>query len=171
MATVSRILVAGLFLLGTFVATSPAAELTGADIARNMGPPFYSGAILPTPREVEYGPGKTVLVDGPARINQCELSFPQDAALRELLERLWGRRLDAYRTHFEDTGWTAARRTNPVEFRLASEGTDDLAALDETLAERISSLPSQGYVLQIDKGRTIGIGKDRAGIVNALVLR
>lgn len=168
MPTVSRILLAGLLLLATFVATSSAAEMTDAHIAKNMGPPFYSGAILPTPREVEYGTGNTVLVDGPARINHCEFLFPQDAAIRELFERLCRQRLDRYREQFEGNGWTAARRMNPVEFRLASEGTGDLTALDEKLAERIPDLPSQGYVLQIDEGRAIGIGKDRAGVVNAL---
>ncbi|MEA3365330.1 MAG: glycoside hydrolase family 20 zincin-like fold domain-containing protein [Candidatus Hydrogenedentes bacterium] len=167
MPIVSRILLACLLFPGAFVATSRAAETTDAEIARNMGPPFYSRAILPTPREVEYGSDNTVLVDGLARIDHCDVSFPEDAAVRELVERLWKQRLDRYREQFEGTGWAAAEILKPIAFRMASQEAEDLPGLDPALARRIPVLPPQGYVLQIDKGGAIGIGKDRAGVVNA----
>ncbi|MFO7974557.1 MAG: glycoside hydrolase family 20 zincin-like fold domain-containing protein [Candidatus Hydrogenedentota bacterium] len=163
-----RIFFSYLFAFVFLAPASPAAGVTDAEIARNMGPPFYSGAILPTPKKVEYGPAKTVLLNGPGRLEHAGLSFPEDTPLRELLERLWHRRIDAYRTQFKGDGWTHAPSLKSITFRLASRGTDDLPGLDAALAKRLPELPPQGYVLEIDEAGAIGIGKDRAGVVNAL---
>lgn len=150
------------------VCNATATQTTDAAIARAMGPPFYSGAILPTPKEAAHLEGQTVLFDGPAHSKHAAVSFPEDPALRELLGRLWEQRMNAYRAQFEDSPWMASSQSVPVTFRLASEAADALERIDETLAVRLAELPPQGYVLDINGEGAVGIGKDRAGVVNAL---
>lgn len=164
----SRLLIPVTAVLAIVAYASSGDAMPDSHILRTMGPPFHSGAILPEPKEAIFDRSTLSLLDGSRRIEHCTVSFPEDAGLRELLERLWNRRIEAYRAQFEPGDWAAAAIPTPIEFRLASQGTEEFPGLDHALAERIATLPPQGYVLQIDQNRIIAIGKDRAGVVNAL---
>jgi len=52
-------------------------------ILRAMGSPFFSGAILPAPREAEYSDGSVALADGKAGLVLCDVSFSAPPELEE----------------------------------------------------------------------------------------
>ena len=77
-------------LFSNFVVAEDAAELvdTDGEIAKAMGPPYYSGAILPTPREVEYYDEAVDLANGHEGVISDKLEIRHSGKARDIMIRL-----------------------------------------------------------------------------------
>lgn len=148
------------------------AQAMGAEappaVAQRMGAPFYSGGILPTPQQAEYGEGALTVVDGPGAAWRCRVRFPADEGLAELMQRLWHRRVDAYLAQFAAIPPEPGDAVPVASFALSTEPEATELAAAEGMAEQLTALPPQGYVLRITPEGAVCIGADRAGVVSGL---
>lgn len=135
-------------------ACEPVPENPGP-IGRKMGQPFYSGGILPTPRQVDYRDASIPLIDGPEGRWLCRADFAGTGRARPLAERLWKNRITPYTSQFPGIEENPADGGIPVDFRIATEGP-------------ARDLPPQGYVLEITPQGITCLGRDEAGVVNGL---
>ncbi len=149
--------------------TSTQAVASDLDVAKAMGPPYYSGQIVPAPKQVTYGDGELVLLDGPKRITFCETMFEYFGPARELLIRLFERRLESYRRLFPGK-WRLPDKTQrlPVLLTLADDDNAKYLLDRYGLHETASSLKPQGYLLEVRPEGILCAGKDNAGLVNGL---
>lgn len=152
----------------------PAAAAEGAvaqlgPVAVRMGAPFYSGAVLPTPRQVRYEAGALVLADGPGGAWRGRLVYPREGNVRELMERLVGRRTAPYLAQFARLAPASLRADVPVvrfAFTTAAEATG--LASRYGLPDTWRSLPPQGYVLTVRPEGALCLAPDNPGLVNGL---
>ena len=146
-----------IILLAWATATVAQPPLTKApsEIARRMGSPYYSGAILPTPRQVEYLDRDVELIDGPRGQWKCRLDIADTVRAQGLASRLLNRRISAYVNQFPALGEVPAQAAIPFVFTLADDG-------------RTSGLPPKGYILEITPERIECAGSDEAGLINGL---
>ena len=63
-------------------------KMADREIARAMGPPYYSGAILPTPREVEYYDDAVDLANGHEGVISDKLEIRHSGKARDIMIRL-----------------------------------------------------------------------------------
>ena len=147
------------------------AEHSADDVewTRKLGQPFYSGHILPTPKNAEYKDDTIPLADGVAGRIQCSTEFEYSGPTRPLLERLFTKRFRAYGQLFGETALRQDKETSVrVIFTLASNGNVS-ALLDRFgLRGKAASLQPQGYLLDIRTDGILCVGKDDQGLVNAL---
>ncbi|MBN1346877.1 MAG: beta-N-acetylglucosaminidase domain-containing protein [Phycisphaerae bacterium] len=151
-----------------FGQTRPAVASDDA-IARAMGQPFYSGAILPTPRRVTYSDEALVLLDGPKRVDFCEPMVEYFGPARDLLIRLLNGRLDAYRKQFGGE-WRPPDKSQRLAILVTLAGDENAQYLLDAykLGDKAKSLEPQGYLLEVGSRGVLCAGKDNQGLVNAL---
>lgn len=144
--------------------------LSDYEIEKTMGQPFYSGRILPTPRQVKYEKGDLKLFDGSNGMILCEPMFEYFGPARDLLKRLWNKRIDAYKKQFKVDKWKLTDKAQPVPVLFALASDENAAYLIERyqLREKIKKLRDQGYILEIRPEGILCAGKDNEGLVNAL---
>ena len=165
---IASVLCAALVAIGG-AAQSEVRSMAPSDVERQMGAPFYSGAILPTPRQVDYSEGALPLIDGPGGQWRCGLQLPDDEGLCELMLRLLHRRVDPYLEQFPTVPGSPSAGEGPVlRFALGSElAASDLAEQIGRAAE-LGDLKPQGYILSITAQGGLCIGADRTGLLNGL---
>ena len=161
-----------LFLLAGaagLVAAEPAVtDLVPSAVARKMGPPYYSGAVLPTPREAEYRDEYVELIDGPAGEWRCRIVHDYGGPARELMERLLQRRVAQYTSQFPDLEGPPAPGAVPVRFVLLSDPAAAPHLERHGLQQRAKTLQPQGYLLEITPQEILCAGHDDAGLANGL---
>lgn len=134
-----------------------------------MGAPFYSGAIIPTPKQVVYADTTLAVVDGPGGRWVCHVRFPADEGLAELMARLLHRRVGPYLAQFPTVPPAPPAATGPVlHFALAAEPLADPLSGRAGRQAQLAALRPQGYVLELGPSGAVCIGADRAGVVNGL---
>lgn len=176
MSMCGRIKLAVLFsILSTFlfVFAEPdcLAEVSEKDqeIIWKMGQPFYSGKILPSPKEVQYFDGNIVLIDGAKSQEYYSLEFPQTIDNEKLIRRLFNKHIDRYKKQF--TGkW---KKVDPeklvrIKFYLEHYLRTEKIKDPYNLHKKAVILKDQGYILEIGEEGIVCIGKDNAGLVNGL---
>jgi len=148
---------AGVSLAAVLVSCVAAGQMVATDaaVSHDMGPPYYSGAILPTPRQAEYGEEYVVLVDGPKGVRHCAMDIEYAGPAGELAARLLEARLEQYAALFPDATWSDDAR---IRVLVAQAQAGSPAA----------ALPPQGYVLEVGPDAVVCLGKDNAGVVNAV---
>jgi len=139
------------------------------EAARHMGPPYYSGAIVPTPREVEYRDAHTLLIDGPGGEWFYHLTIAYDGPARGLVERLVNQRLDAYKQQFPEVRETGKLG---ILYGIVLTVVDDERAKPYlksfNAADKAEALKPQGYVLEVNEKGVLCVGRDNAGLANGL---
>ena len=162
----AALLVAAIFLYATAFGQEACAE---AGVSHELGAPFYTGAIMPTPREAAYRDEYVALLDGPAGVRCYDIRIDGFGPARELAERLilsaFGR-YDALYPGIEDA--PAAAPCVPVAVALASSDAAKPYVSRYGLGERVATLGAQGYVLEIRPHAVLCLGMDNAGVVNAV---
>lgn len=175
----AMILAAGLMLVFCAVAGCQpgVTDMKMTEAAKAMGQPYYSGAILPTPQEVEYGDRTLLLLDGPAGKWTQFIPRVFDGQSGELAKRMLDRRLQQYLAQYPALG-----TEKPLDVSMRSnatlldfiEKTNPQAERwiqrirDAELKEQVKDLPPQGYVLEITPYHAICIGADAAGVMNGM---
>ncbi len=152
----TRLLAASLLVcwVSAAVAQPPVIDAP-SPIARQMGAPYYSGAILPTPRHVEYGADDAQLIDGPGKQWNCRINLTETGRARDLATRLLSRRITAYTDQFPGLKQTTNENAVPIEFALVRDSSTQ-------------DSPPQGYLLEIGPRRIRCVGRDEAGVLNGL---
>ena len=149
--------------------TCHGAAATAGVVNYDMGPPFYSGAILPTPREAEYREEYAILADGPGGERACNLRMDYEGASAPLARRLIEERVGDYIRLLADSG---APGTAPPETPVLVTTLASLAAKAWMERHGIDvcqeELGEQGYVLEIRPEGVLCAGLDNAGVVNAV---
>ena len=134
-----------------------------------MGPPYYSGAILPAPKEVEYRDTYERLIDGSAGEWFYSIAIEYDGPARGLIERLLDERLQSYMAQFPEVRET--RRLGilyPIVFALVSDERAKPYLERHRLTERAQAPKPQGYILEVSPDGVFCGGFDDAGLVNGL---
>ncbi len=184
MVTLSRLVMTGLVLSGVTLssrmsaadaasraASASTATATASDpaISKAMGQPFYSGQIVPAPKQATYRDESLVLLDGSKRITFCEPMFEYFGPARDLLIRLSDQRFDRYKSLFGGE-WKQPDKTQrlPVLFTLAGDPNAKYLLDRYDLHKTAASLKPQGYLLEVRPEGVLCAGKDNAGLVNAL---
>ncbi len=145
-------------------------KVSDDEIAKKMGPPFYSGNILPNPREAKYGQEIYELYDGVTGTIFCKPMFEYFGPARELLMRLWNKRINAYKRQFKVDKWKVCDKVQPmlILFTLVNDANAKYLIDCYDLHNKIGELKEQGYVLEIRKRGILCAGKDNEGLVNGL---
>ncbi len=148
---------AGLLISLTLLAAScNAAEVTQTtsdlELTKLMGPPFYSGEVLPTPRQARYDDEYLTLVDGAQGLLTAELRVEYTGPSAALAQRLWDQRIASYQQQFAVEEWTPAEGCLPILV---------------TLRENPDVTP-QGYELTIGPDAITCAGADNQGVMNAV---
>jgi len=135
-------------------------------VSHELAQPYYSGAIVPTPRQVEYRDEYVLLIDGPKAVKHCAVQVEYGGAAQGLAARLLAERLEKYEARYPDgaTSTTAVEMIIPVVVALA----DEPWLTRYVLAERAQALQPQGYLLEVRPDAIVCLGKDNAGVVNAV---
>jgi hypothetical protein len=139
----------------TAATAQPPISVAPSEIARRMGTPYYSGAILPTPRDVRYGDEDVELVDGPAGRWTYHADLVGAGRARELVSRLLARRIAAYADQFPALKALPSGGGVPVVFAVAR-------------GDRSETLPAGGYTLKIGPEGIVCLGVDEAGVTSGL---
>lgn len=145
--------------------TTPSDE----QLTRAIGQPFYSGQVVPAPREAVYRDETVVLYDGPKGYRLCEPMVEYFGPARDLLLRLFERRMEAYTNQF-DKDWRTPDSTQslPILFALAGDANAKYLLDRYELHDAADSLRPQGYLLEIGPLGILCAGKDNQGLVNGL---
>ncbi len=133
-----------------------------------MGPPYYSGEIIPTPRDAAYRDDVLQIADGPGGKWRCVVEFAIADGPRELLQRLLSKRLEGYTKQFPALAGTQPQGEARVLFGLANDESVAGELVRLGLAERAAELPAQGYLLDIRPDGVVCAGVDEPGVVNGL---
>jgi len=136
-------------------------------VSHELGAPYYSGAILPTPREAEYRDQYVLLVDGPKAVKHCSIRIDYDGPAKDLAERLLterGKRYEALLPGAATSSGGMAEMLVPVVVALA----DSPWVTRYGLAERAQGLEPQGYLLEVRPDAVLCLGQDNAGVANAV---
>ncbi|MBN2307652.1 MAG: beta-N-acetylglucosaminidase domain-containing protein [Candidatus Hydrogenedentes bacterium] len=153
------------------VAAGQEALPTGVD-AGALGRPYYSGAILPTPRQAEYGDDSVDLADGPGGAWGCRIAVEYDGPARDLLIRLLSQRLGQYTGQFPELAGipfdSAAPDALPVVFALVDDRRARPFLRRYGLRKAARALEPEGYLLEIRPDGVFCGGRDNAGLVNGL---
>jgi hypothetical protein len=170
----TRIFLAGISVLFLLAENGIAGDTSNSksgskdeQLTRSMGQPFYSGAILPTPKQVTYRNQSIDLYDGETGEMTCELEIAYEKPARELVDRLLTKRIDRYKKQF-DVEWkkTENRRPIPIVFMLANDPEAKSWIDRYYLQDKAIELRPQGYILEIRPEGVVCIGKDDQGIIN-----
>ncbi len=167
---VPKICLALILCINTSLLAETQQTLSDDEIEKIMAPPFYSGNILPTPRQVKYRKGQLTLFDGPAGVILCEPMFEYFGPARELIIKLWNKRIDAYKKQFKIDKWKLVDKVQPLPilFSLVSDENAKYLIDRYDLHKKIGNLKEQGYILEIRKSGILCAGKDNEGLVNGL---
>ena len=140
------------------------------DLTRAMGQPFYSGEIIPAPKQATYREEELALYDGTKGLVLCQPEFGYEGPARELIIRLLSKRLEAYRAAFPGRAWDHDRTTTPTPVLFASTSNERAKSLLARLGleQQVQDLAPQGYVLEIRPERILCLGEDNQGMANAL---
>jgi hypothetical protein len=122
-----------------------------------LGAPFYSGTILPTPQQAEYGDA-VVLMEKGQRLN-LKMAYAGPAA--PLAERLLRKRIAPFSNAADTPG-------KPVLVCLAQSDAARQWAADHNCGDVLKKLPAQGYVLAVRPDGVLCAGADNRGVVNAV---
>lgn len=139
------------------------------DAALRMGPPFYSGSVMPEPREARFTDDIALLVDGPAGRRHYALEILPDHPVEELMRRLWAQRVGAYEQQFADIeAPVEGDDVLPVVF-LRPDDPGAAQWLERSgIDTRADDLPAQGYRLEIRPDLVLCVAPDPSGLVNGL---
>ena len=156
-------------VLAASAATSKPSVPSDVAITKVMGLPYYSGQIIPAPKQATYYGETLVVLDGPRRITFCEPMFEYFGPARDLLIRLFDKRIEAYKTSFQGD-WKPPDKTLrlPVLFTLADDPNAKYLLDRYDLHETARALKPQGYLLEIRQAGVLCAGRDNAGLVNGL---
>ena len=158
---------AGIWLLAHCAVAKCSAD--DVRLTRKLGQPFYSGQILPTPKNAEYGDDTVPLADGRAGLIQYSTTFEYSGPTRPLLERLFEKRVRAYGRLFGEKPLAPDKDTSVrILFALASNGNASVLPDRYGLRAKAATLQPQGYLLDIRPDSILCVGKDKQGLVNAL---
>ena len=164
----------GLCFFATAAATGhgldPSVDMTPmSNVAINMGPPYYSGAVLPAPKHVEYQDKAVVLANGPAGQWRCYPDISIDGPARTLMERLLFGKFEAYAAQFPKLDNTIPGNAKlRLTFTTAVNWRTRKDLLRFGALGGAADLPPQGYLLEVSPAGVLCIGADNAGLVNGL---
>ncbi len=144
------------------------ARTEDAAIAKAMGAPYYSGAVIPRPREAEYGDEVVVLADGMGLRTLYRLDFEYQGPARKLAMRLLAARLQSYTEQFAGAWKAGGGGALPITAGLVTDDGVSSALRRLKLKRQAKGLPAQGYVLHIGPEEILCAGKDNTGVLNAV---
>ncbi len=160
---------AGFSCLVLLVGTAAAHATGAAKVSHELGPPFYSGEVLPTPQEAAYGDAHVTLIDGPGGRLGCRSEWLYEGPSAALARRLVSNRSKAYIGRFAAGDPAPAAGHAPL-LLVGLVANERMAAAIEGvgLAEQTLRIPEQGYLLDIRPEGIIVAGMDNEGLVNAV---
>jgi len=144
-------------------------KMADSEIARAMGPPYYSGAILPTPREVEYYDEAVDLANGHERFISGKPEIRYSGKARDIMMRLYNNRFENYTKQFPGT-WREpdSGKRLPILFALISDPVGQELFRRHRYRKHARRLKPQGYLLKTDRNSIVCVGHDTAGLVNGM---
>ena len=136
-------------------------------LPQKVGQPFYSGAILPTPRQAAYSDAYFEMIDGPGQKWLTTVHMDYSGPARKLINELLRDRFWQFTRWFGDVECDmSAVSQRPIVFALAGTEAATTYLQAYGIPDKAALLQPQGYILSVRENGVLCVGADDQGMLN-----